>query len=68
MATQQISNAGPTTEPRLTLVGQPLPELISDHSALVLLLRVAACGVCHTDLHLVEGALPHHKRPVIPGH
>jgi propanol-preferring alcohol dehydrogenase len=30
--------------------------------------RVHACGLCHTDLHTVEGDLPPHKRPVIPGH
>jgi propanol-preferring alcohol dehydrogenase len=30
--------------------------------------KVAACGLCHTDLHTVEGDLPLHKRPVIPGH
>src|SRR5438128_6024640 len=33
-----------------------------------LLLRVAACGVCRTDLHLVDGELPDAKLPVIPGH
>ncbi|MFH1176910.1 MAG: zinc-dependent alcohol dehydrogenase family protein [Acidobacteriota bacterium] len=32
------------------------------------LLRVAACGVCRTDLHLVDGELPNPKLPVIPGH
>jgi len=31
-------------------------------------LRVAASGVCRTDLHIVEGELPSAKRPVIPGH
>ncbi len=31
-------------------------------------LRVAACGVCHTDLHTVEGELELPKLPVIPGH
>jgi propanol-preferring alcohol dehydrogenase len=31
-------------------------------------LRVRACGVCHTDLHLVEGELPLPKLPVVPGH
>lgn len=31
-------------------------------------LRVGACGLCHTDLHQVEGELPPRKRPVIPGH
>ena len=31
-------------------------------------LRVQVCGVCRTDLHIVEGELPPAKRPVIPGH
>ena len=31
-------------------------------------LRVAACGVCRTDLHVVDGDLPHPKLPIIPGH
>src|SRR5919109_2531557 len=33
-----------------------------------LLLRVLACGVCRTDLHIVDGELPHPKLPLIPGH
>jgi propanol-preferring alcohol dehydrogenase len=32
------------------------------------LVRVSACGVCRTDLHVVEGDLPARKSPVIPGH
>ncbi len=32
------------------------------------LLRVRACGVCRTDLHIVEGELPLHRSPLIPGH
>jgi propanol-preferring alcohol dehydrogenase len=32
------------------------------------LLKVAACGVCRTDLHVVDGELPHPKLPLIPGH
>ncbi len=31
-------------------------------------LRVAACGVCRTDLHVVDGELPGLGRPVVPGH
>ncbi|MHB8621461.1 MAG: zinc-dependent alcohol dehydrogenase family protein [Chloroflexota bacterium] len=31
-------------------------------------LRVSACGVCHTDLHVVEGDLPARKLPLVPGH
>jgi alcohol dehydrogenase, propanol-preferring len=33
-----------------------------------LLLRVSACGVCRTDLHVVEGELASRKSPVVPGH
>jgi propanol-preferring alcohol dehydrogenase len=32
------------------------------------LVRVAACGVCRTDLHIVDGELPHPKLPLVPGH
>jgi propanol-preferring alcohol dehydrogenase len=31
-------------------------------------LRVLACGVCRTDLHVVDGELPDLGRPVVPGH
>ncbi len=31
-------------------------------------LQISVCGVCRTDLHIVEGELPAHKMPVIPGH
>lgn len=33
-----------------------------------LLIKIQACGVCRTDLHVVEGELPVRKSPVIPGH
>src|SRR5690242_17800353 len=32
------------------------------------LIRVRACGVCRTDLHVIEGELPPRKSPLIPGH
>jgi propanol-preferring alcohol dehydrogenase len=32
------------------------------------LLRVRACGVCRTDLHVVDGEMPYLGRPVVPGH
>src|SRR5437870_13787037 len=32
------------------------------------LVRVRACGICRTDLHVVEGELAPRKSPVIPGH
>ena len=31
-------------------------------------IRVSVCGVCHTDLHIVEGELPDANLPLIPGH
>jgi propanol-preferring alcohol dehydrogenase len=30
--------------------------------------QVAACGVCRTDLHVVDGELPHPSLPIVPGH
>jgi propanol-preferring alcohol dehydrogenase len=32
------------------------------------LIRVRACGVCRTDLHVVDGELPNPKLPLVPGH
>ena len=29
---------------------------------------VLACGVCHTDLHVVDGELPNPTIPIVPGH
>ena len=31
-------------------------------------LKVSACGVCRTDLHVVDGELPNPRTPIIPGH
>ncbi len=31
-------------------------------------LRVSACGVCRTDLHVIDAELPHPQTPIIPGH
>jgi alcohol dehydrogenase, propanol-preferring len=33
-----------------------------------ILVEIAACGVCRTDLHVVDGELPHPKLPIVPGH
>ena len=33
-----------------------------------LLLRIHCCAVCRTDLHVVDGELPHPRLPLIPGH
>lgn len=47
---------------RLATVARPEP------TAGQVLIKVHACGVCRTDLHLVAGELPDPKSPVIPGH
>jgi len=55
----------------LRAVGQPLArsELPVPHpGAGEVLVRVAACAVCRTDLHVVDGELPNPKLPLIPGH
>jgi propanol-preferring alcohol dehydrogenase len=51
--------------------GQPLRlvELpIGDPDEKEVLIKVLACGVCRTDLHIVDGELPHPKPRLIPGH
>ena len=48
----------------LELVDIPTPKPIKNE----VLLKVTICGVCHTDLHTVEGDFPLVIRPVIPGH
>ncbi|MGA3316580.1 MAG: zinc-dependent alcohol dehydrogenase family protein [Candidatus Korobacteraceae bacterium] len=42
----------------------PRPALEPGH----VLLKVRACGVCRTDLHIVEGELPPRRKHLIPGH
>jgi len=48
----------------LKICDRPLPSPPAGH----VLLRVRACGVCRTDLHIVEGELPPRRSEVIPGH
>jgi len=49
---------------RLRIGRVPKPKPKSGH----VLLRVRACGVCRTDLHIVEGELPLRRKSIIPGH
>ena len=48
----------------LTLEQRPVPE----PGAGEVLVRVSACGVCRTDLHVVDGDLAEPRLPVVPGH
>jgi propanol-preferring alcohol dehydrogenase len=59
-----LTSPAPVSQSPLKIEDVPTPEPKSGH----VLLRVLACGVCRTDLHIVEGELaPRHPR-VIPGH
>jgi len=49
---------------RLTPTERPEPR----PAAQQIMIRVQACGVCRTDLHLVDGELVDPKLPIIPGH
>lgn len=51
--------------------GEPLRERdlpIRQPGPAEVLVRVRACGVCRTDLHIVDGELPDPKLPLVPGH
>jgi propanol-preferring alcohol dehydrogenase len=60
MKAMVLSRAGS----RLLLADMPDP----DPGGGQIRVRVAACGVCRTDLHVVDGDLPSPKLPLIPGH
>ena len=64
MRAMRLAAPAPVTEAPLQLVELPVPEPATGQ----VLLRVLACGVCRTDLHILEGELPPHRSPVIPGH
>ncbi len=49
---------------RLKLVERPDPEPGPGQAVL----KVLACGVCRTDLHVVDGELPNPTAPIVPGH
>src|SRR5260370_24437176 len=59
-----LNSPGGITLRPLEIVQVPQPETRPGH----VLLRVRACGVCRTDLHIVEGELPVRRQHVIPGH
>jgi len=52
--------------PRTPLVMRERPLPVA--GAGELLIEVKACGVCRTDLHVVDGELTHPKLPIVPGH
>src|SRR5437762_2237404 len=59
-----LTTPAPISKSPLHIEGVPTPNSKPGH----VLLRVLACGVCRTDLHIVEGELPPRNPRVIPGH
>jgi len=59
-----LNSTAPIEKRPLNFTDAPDPQPTGDQVRV----RVSVCGVCRTDLHVVEGELPPRKSPVIPGH
>ncbi|MGW4485304.1 zinc-binding alcohol dehydrogenase family protein [Amycolatopsis sp. NPDC004368] len=64
MRSWRVTAPGPVATGPLRRCCGPVPEPAPGE----LLVRVLACGVCRTDLHVAEGDLPVHRPAVTPGH
>lgn len=64
MKAMVLERTCPVNERPLRLVTLPDPEPGPGE----ILVRVQACAVCRTDLHVIEGDLPQHTLPIVPGH
>ncbi|MGH3505905.1 MAG: zinc-dependent alcohol dehydrogenase family protein [Nocardioidaceae bacterium] len=64
MRAWSFDRTAPAQERRLALTSRPVPTPRPDE----VLVRVMTCGLCRTDLHLVEGDLTPRRPGVIPGH
>jgi len=59
-----LRSVGPVENNPLEFTEVPAPTAKRDE----VIIRVHVCGVCRTDLHIVEGELPPRKSPIVPGH
>ncbi|MFQ5575796.1 MAG: zinc-dependent alcohol dehydrogenase family protein [Anaerolineae bacterium] len=64
MKAMQLYRQAPVAQAPLVAAEIPVPEPGPGQVRL----KLSACGVCHTDLHIVEGDLALARQPVIPGH
>jgi len=59
-----LHSIAPIEQNPLELTDAPQPKPGADQ----VLVKVSVCGVCRTDLHVIEGELPRQVLPIIPGH
>lgn len=64
MRAMVLRSPAPIGERPLHLEDVPTPEPAEGE----ILVRVEACGICRTDLHVVEGELPPRRERIVPGH
>ena len=64
MRAQVLTTPAPVDTSPLQLLDVPRPIPAAGN----ILVKVHACGVCHTDLHVLEGELPNPLQPITPGH
>ena len=64
MKAMQMISPEPIENNPLRFSQLALPTLSSNE----VLMRVDACAICHTDLHIIEGELPPKRSPLVPGH
>ncbi|MGA9565166.1 MAG: alcohol dehydrogenase catalytic domain-containing protein, partial [Candidatus Korobacteraceae bacterium] len=59
-----LTKPAPVVDRPLHIEDVPQPQVAAGQ----VLLKVRACSVCRTDLHITEGELPRKRTPLIPGH
>ena len=64
MRAMVLEKVGPIDSNPLIEKEVPIPELNENE----ILIRIKTCGICRTDLHIIEGEIPTKKLPLIPGH
>jgi propanol-preferring alcohol dehydrogenase len=64
MRAWSVVDPGPVDAHPPVLGTRPVPTPVGDE----VLVKVSACGICRTDLHVAEGDLPVHRERVVPGH
>jgi propanol-preferring alcohol dehydrogenase len=64
MRAMLVERRAPVEEKPLRLSDRPAPTPTAGE----VLIKVEVCAICRTDLHVIEGELPLHRSPLVPGH